>query len=76
MRKWNKADAGMRKFNGLALSCRNAADDGDIGIFCERYSYNGKRWAIRKRPDGDSWNFPYPFKTQKDAKEFVELSHW
>jgi hypothetical protein len=70
--RWEKCARYLTDFNGSKFQCRNSDDNGDIGIFFEKYSCNGLKYTLRKRFDGDSWGHGIPFKTIKECKEYSE----
>jgi len=72
MNGWTKAPVYLTQFNGLKYERRNLDNTGDIGIFNERYSFNGCKWTVRKRPDGDSWGHGIPLPTMRACREHAE----
>lgn len=52
---WDKSPQYLTDFNGSKYERRNSEDNGDIGIFVERYNFNGCKYTLRKRPDGWYW---------------------
>jgi len=69
---WHKAPEYLTDFNGLKYERRNIRDNGDLGIFNERYTCNGCKYTLRSRPDGSSWGDGIPLTTIKECKEYAE----
>ena len=72
MEGWSKVSRCLTEFNGLKYDRRNSDNTGDIGIFNERYSYQGCKWSLRKRRDGDCWGHGIPLSSMKACKEYAE----
>ena len=72
MEGWNKAPRHLTEFNGLKYERRNLDNTGDIGIFKERHCYMGCGWSVRKRPDGDCWDWGIHLSSMKACKEYAE----
>ncbi len=69
---WDNAPEHLTYFNGLKYERRNLEDNGDLGMFKERYLCNGCKYSLRKRPDGDGWGFGIPFTTIKECIEHAD----
>lgn len=69
---WNKVARHLTEFNGLKYDRRNLDNTGDIGIFKELHSLMGCGWSVRKRRDGDSWDWGIHLSSMKACREHAE----
>jgi hypothetical protein len=75
--KWKKALEVVTRFNGLKLECRNKENNGDIGIFKEKYTVIGCKYTLRQRPDGAlNWDSGLRFKSMKECKVMAEIKYF